>query len=150
MDKTLLSPLIRRLIDLALEEDIGTGDVTTQALIPPDLMGEAHIRAKAPLVAAGLPVAELVFRKVDASLLFEPQVADGQEVEPGAVLARLTGPVAPILTGERVALNFLQRLSGIATFTRRMVQPDSPRLPGGPDGYPQNHPRLAGPGEIRG
>jgi nicotinate-nucleotide pyrophosphorylase (carboxylating) len=122
MDKTLLSPLIDRLIDLALEEDIGPGDVTTRALIPPDLMGEAHIRAKQPLVVAGLPVAARVFYKVDSSLVFEPQAAEGQEVEPGTVLARLTGPAAPILTGERSALNFLMHLSGIATFTRRMVK----------------------------
>ena len=60
------SPLIDRLIDLALEEDLGTGDVTTQALIPPDLRGEAHIRAKQDLVVAGLPLAARVFRKVDA------------------------------------------------------------------------------------
>ncbi len=115
------SPLIDRLIDLALEEDLGTGDVTTQALIPPDLMGEAQIRAKQNLVVAGLPVAARVFRKVDANLVFESQAEEGQEVAPGAVLARLTGPVAGILTGERTALNFLQRLSGIATFTREMV-----------------------------
>ena len=115
------SPLIDRLIDLALEEDLGAGDVTTQALIPPDLMGEAHIRAKERLVVAGLPVAAQVFHKVDSSLIFEPQAEEGQEVEPGTVLALLAGPAAPILTGERVALNFLMHLSGIATFTRRMV-----------------------------
>ena len=116
-----ITPHIHRLIALALEEDIGPGDVTTQALIPPNLKGEAHIRAKQPLVVAGLPVAARVFYKVDSSLVFDFQAAEGQEVEPGAVLARLTGPAAPILTGERVALNFLMRLSGIATFTRRMV-----------------------------
>jgi len=121
MEKILLSPHLDRLIDLALEEDIGPGDVTTQALIPPDLQGEAHIRAKAALVVAGLPVAALVFRKLDTELIFAAHVDDGQEVAKGSVLARLTGPVAAILTGERVALNFLQRLSGIATFTRAMA-----------------------------
>jgi len=121
MDETFLSPIVDRLIDLALEEDIGPGDVTTQALIPPNLKGEAHIRAKQPLVVAGLPVAARVFHRLEPALKFEPQTAEGQEVEPGTVLAVLTGPVAPILTGERVALNFLMRLSGIATFTRRMV-----------------------------
>ena len=84
-------------------------------------MGEAHIRAKATLVVAGLPVAARVFGKLDARVLFRAAVADGQEVAKGTVLARLTGPVATILTGERVALNFLQRLSGIATFTRAMA-----------------------------
>lgn len=121
MDKTLNSPHLDRLIDLALEEDIGPGDVTTQAVVDPELQGEAHIRAKATLVVAGLPVAARVFHKLDAEILFETAVDDGQEVAPGTVLARLTGPVASILTGERVALNFLQRLSGIATFTRTMV-----------------------------
>jgi nicotinate-nucleotide pyrophosphorylase (carboxylating) len=115
------SPHIHRLIDLALEEDLGIGDVTTQALIPPDLQGEAQIRAKQDLVAAGLPVAALAFQKVASSLVFEPQADEGQEVGSGTVLALLSGPVAAILTGERTALNFLQRLSGIATFTRRMV-----------------------------
>jgi nicotinate-nucleotide pyrophosphorylase (carboxylating) len=115
------SPHLDRLIDLALEEDLGSGDVTTQALIPPDLLGEAHIRAKQDLVVAGLPVAARVFHKVDASLIFEAQVEEGAQAPPGTVLARLTGPVAAILTGERPALNFLQRLSGVATFTRRMV-----------------------------
>ena len=117
----LNSPHLDRLIDLALEEDIGSGDVTTQALIPPELQGEAHIRAKAALVVAGLPVAARVFHKLDAEIIFAAAVDDGQEVTAGTVLARLTGPVAAILTGERVALNFLQRLSGIATFTRAMA-----------------------------
>ncbi|MBM4300362.1 MAG: carboxylating nicotinate-nucleotide diphosphorylase [Deltaproteobacteria bacterium] len=121
MENLVLSPHLDRLIDLALEEDLGPGDVTTQALVPPELQGEAHIRAKAALVVAGLPVAARVFRKLDAGLVFAAAVADGQTVAEGQILARLTGPVASILTGERVALNFLQRLSGIATFTRAMV-----------------------------
>jgi nicotinate-nucleotide pyrophosphorylase (carboxylating) len=121
MDNMLHSPHLDRLIDLALEEDIGPGDVTTLALVDPELQGEAHIRAKAALVVAGLPVAARVFRKLDAKLVFAAAVDDGQEVLPGTVLVRLTGPVASILTGERVALNFLQRLSGIATFTRAMA-----------------------------
>ncbi|MGB8991268.1 MAG: carboxylating nicotinate-nucleotide diphosphorylase [Desulfobaccales bacterium] len=121
MGKFLIAPVIDRLIDLALEEDLGPGDVTTRALVPPELMGEAQIRAKEPLVVAGLPVAARVFARLDPALTFDPQVADGQEVAGGQVLARLTGPVASILTGERVALNFLQHLSGIATFTRQMA-----------------------------
>jgi len=121
MDNLLNSPHLDRLIDLALEEDIGPGDVTTQALIPPELQGEAQIRAKQTLVVAGLPVAGRVFHKLDAEIVCAAAVDDGQEVAKGQVLARLTGPVASILTGERVALNFLQRLSGIATFTRAMV-----------------------------
>lgn len=115
------SPLLERLIDLALEEDLRSGDVTTQALIPPDLRGEAHIRAKQDLVVAGLPLAARVFRKVDSNLVFESQVEEGAQAATGTVLARLRGPVAAILMGERTALNFLQRLSGVATFTRQMV-----------------------------
>ncbi len=115
------NPLIERLIDLALEEDLGPGDLTTAALIPPELQGEAQIRAKESLVAAGLPVAALVFKKLEPAVQFDPLLPDGGEVPQGTALARLTGPVAPILTGERTALNFLQRLSGIATYTRRMV-----------------------------
>lgn len=121
MPNFFISPMIDRLIDLALEEDIGPGDVTTQALVPLELMGEAHIRAKETLVVAGLPVAARVFHKLDTLIAFETDAADGQEGARGTVLARLTGPVASILTGERVALNFLQRLSGIATFTRNMT-----------------------------
>ena len=121
MDTVLNSPHLDRLIDLALEEDIGPGDVTTQALVDPALQGEAHIRAKAALVVAGLPVAARVFQKLDAKVVFDAAVDDGQEVTPGTVLARLTGPAASILTGERLALNFLQRLSGVATFTRAMA-----------------------------
>jgi nicotinate-nucleotide pyrophosphorylase (carboxylating) len=122
MTSFLASPQIDRLLDLALEEDIGAGDVTTQALIPPDLQGEAHIRAKEKLVVAGLPLAARVFYRLAPEVKFDPQVQDGQEVDPATVLAILTGPVAPILTGERVALNFMQHLSGIATFTRKMVE----------------------------
>ncbi len=116
------SPLVDRLIDLALEEDIGPGDVTTQALIPPDLQGAAHIRAKERLVAAGLPVAARVFARLSPALSFQARVPEGQEVAAGTVLAELQGPVAAILTGERTALNFLMRLSGIATHTRRLAK----------------------------
>ncbi|MDI6852372.1 MAG: carboxylating nicotinate-nucleotide diphosphorylase [Deltaproteobacteria bacterium] len=115
------TPQVDRLIQLALEEDIGRGDVTTQALIPPEKKGAAQVRAKERLVAAGLPVAARVFMKLDREVHFLPMVREGQEVEAGAVLAQLRGPVASILTGERVALNFLMRLSGIATYTRQVV-----------------------------
>jgi nicotinate-nucleotide pyrophosphorylase (carboxylating) len=114
--------LVDRLIDLALEEDLGPGDVTTRALIPPDRGGAAQIRAKQNLVVAGLPVAQRVFHRLEPRLEFSPKVSEGQEVTPGTVLAEVRGPLAAILTGERLALNFLMRLSGIATYTRKMVQ----------------------------
>ncbi len=113
--------LVDRLIELALEEDLGPGDVTTQALIPPDRKGAAQIRAKGHLLVAGLPVAHRVFRKLEAQVQFFPEALEGQEVSPGDVLAQVRGPLAAILTGERTALNFLMRLSGIATFTRKMI-----------------------------
>jgi len=115
------SCLVDRLIELALEEDLGPGDVTTQALIPPDKKGAAQIRAKEKLLVAGLPVAHRVFHKLESQVQFFPNAMEGQEVEPGAVLAQVRGPLAAILTGERTALNFLMRLSGIATFTQKMV-----------------------------
>lgn len=115
------SPLVDRLIELALEEDLGPGDVTTQALIASERTGRAQIRAKETLVLAGLPVAQKVFQKLDSQVQFAAQAAEGQEVAPGDTLAEIQGPLAAILTGERTALNFLMRLSGIATFTRKMV-----------------------------
>ena len=115
------SCLVDRLIELALEEDLGPGDVTTQALIPPDRKGAAQIRAKETLVVAGLPVAHRVFHKLESQVQFFPNAVDGQEVASGAVLAQVRGPLAAILIGERTAINFLMRLSGIATFTQKMV-----------------------------
>jgi len=115
-------PLVDRLIDLALEEDLGPGDVTTRALISPDRQGAAQIRAKQNLVVAGLPVAQRVFQRLEPRLKFSQEIAEGQEVTPGTVLAQIRGPLAAILTGERLALNFLMSLSGVATYTRKMVQ----------------------------
>ncbi|MGQ9687912.1 MAG: carboxylating nicotinate-nucleotide diphosphorylase [Desulfobaccales bacterium] len=113
--------LVERLIDLAIEEDLGPGDVTTQALIPSARRGVARIRAKERLVVAGLPVAQQVFQKLHPQVQIFALAMEGQEVATGDILAEIRGPLAAILTGERTALNFLMRLSGIATFTRRMV-----------------------------
>jgi nicotinate-nucleotide pyrophosphorylase (carboxylating) len=96
--------------------------VTTSALVPPDQQGRAVIIAKAPGVLAGLPVAEAVFHSLDASLAFEAVAADGTRLSTGQVVARIDGALDPILRGERVALNFLQRLSGVATVTARLVE----------------------------
>ncbi len=127
----LLTQAVHRLIDLALEEDIGPGDITTQSTIDPEVMAEAHIRAKEELVVAGLPVAQAVFAHLDDEVIFAPRVDDGELVPPATVLAAVVGPAALVLLGERVALNFLMRLSGIATWTRRFleaVQPHPARL----------------------
>src|SRR5581483_11813431 len=119
----------RQLIALALAEDLGrpasgypAGDVTSQATIPADTPGRAAFVARAAGVLAGLPVAGLVLEAVDPRLTFTPLVADGTAVTPGARLAEAAGPMRSILAAERTALNFLPRLSGVATLTRRYVE----------------------------
>jgi nicotinate-nucleotide pyrophosphorylase (carboxylating) len=112
----------RRLIDLALAEDLGpSGDVTSAATIPADLPGRAVVVVRAVGIVAGLPVAALVCEAVDPKLIFIPTVADGTAVSPGTELATLAGTMRSILVAERTALNFLQRLSGVATLARRYV-----------------------------
>lgn len=110
-----------RLIDLALEEDVGPGDFTTLWTFPSDRRGTAEIIAKAHGVVAGMDVAEDTFLRVDAELEVTRAVADGAAVKPGDLVLTVRGAARSILTGERVALNFLQRLSGVATVTRRYV-----------------------------
>ncbi len=112
---------LQRIALAALEEDGAFDDVTTGALVPPDLTGKAILLAKQAGVIAGLPVAATVFRAVDASLAFRPLVEEGSRVGSGTVVAEVEGRVHAILRGERVALNLLQRLSGVATATARLV-----------------------------
>lgn len=112
---------MQELIDLALAEDVGAGDLTTEATVPPDARGRARIVQKAPGVIAGLAVAETVFRRVDPELRFHPHAEEGKWRDDGMV-AEVAGAAASILTGERTALNFLGRLSGIATLTARYVE----------------------------
>jgi nicotinate-nucleotide pyrophosphorylase (carboxylating) len=114
--------VLRALLQLALEEDLGPGDVTTRLVVDPERRGAAVIEAREALVVCGLPVAEAVFHRLDPSLRFEPLAVDASEAAPGAVLARLRGRLAPLLAGERTALNFLMRLCGVATTTRRFVR----------------------------
>ncbi len=109
------------IIDRALAEDTGHGDVTTEALLPPGLPGRASFVIKEAGVLAGIEVAGRVFEKVDPSLQIEALVRDGTAVGPGDVAGTVAGSTAAILKGERVALNFLQRLSGIASTTARYV-----------------------------
>ena len=113
---------IRSIVERALAEDLGPGDITTDSLIPPELRGAASIMAKAPGVIAGLEVALEVFRLADSSVQARILAPDGSDVTPGDVIAEMEGSVAGILKGERVALNFLQRLSGIATETSSYVR----------------------------
>jgi nicotinate-nucleotide pyrophosphorylase (carboxylating) len=109
-------------IGWALAEDVGTGDVTVAATIPPKAVGKARIIAKQDLVCAGLPLAGHVFLKLDAHMGVQYRVTDGQFVEKGRELLHLSGKATAILTGERTALNFLGHLSGIATLTRYFVK----------------------------
>ena len=106
----------------SLEEDLGPGDVTTDALIPPDIHGLGSIVAKAAGVIAGVEVALEVFRQANPDVETRTLITDGFEVSPGVVVAEVEGSIAGILKGERVALNFLQRLSGIATATSMYVK----------------------------
>jgi len=113
---------LRELIDLALKEDIGPGDVTTNSIIPPGRSAAGLIVAKEEGVVAGLPVAEAVFRRLDPAVNLSFQVREGEQVTNAQILARVEGNARALLTGERVALNFLQRLSGIATYVHRLVR----------------------------
>lgn len=106
---------------MALAEDGAFDDVTTGALVPPELEGKAELIAKQAGVVAGLPVAAAVFRAVDESVMLKALVEEGSSVQVSAVIGEVEGPVQAILRGERVALNLLQRLSGVATATRRLV-----------------------------
>lgn len=109
------------LIDLALAEDIGPGDVTSEFFTDADRCSEARIFAKVPCVLAGIEVATDVFRRVDDRLSVRPIAKDGTSLAKGDAILEISGPTRGILTGERVALNFLQRLSGVATLTHRYV-----------------------------
>jgi nicotinate-nucleotide pyrophosphorylase (carboxylating) len=114
-----MTPAVAALIDLALEEDLGRGDVTSAAVLDPRATAEADLVARERLVLAGLAVAEAVFRRVDASVSIERVAADGDELSPGGRAAVFRGKASSLLAAERTALNFVQRLSGIATLSRR-------------------------------
>lgn len=113
---------IRDAVKLALEEDLGAGDVTTLATIPAELQATAEMRAREPLVVAGLAVAEAVFHQLSRSVQFSRVVNDGKHAGADKSIAQLSGPARALLSGERVALNFIQRLSGMATLTAQFVK----------------------------
>jgi nicotinate-nucleotide pyrophosphorylase (carboxylating) len=111
-----------KILEAALAEDIHTGDITTLAVVPDRRDARAILKAKEPLVLAGLDVAGRVFHLLDTSIRFTPHFADGKLLESGDILADLQGDAASLLQGERVALNILQRLCGVATLTSRYVE----------------------------
>ena len=119
-EKTLKSAEV--LFDLAYAEDIGDGDITTNNLVSPTEKKTAVLGAKEPAVVAGLPVAEMVFKKFDPYVEWHEKLPDGSSVLPGNVLVEFKGNYRALLTGERKALNFLQRLSGIATYANMCMK----------------------------
>jgi nicotinate-nucleotide pyrophosphorylase (carboxylating) len=124
----LAPEVYRDLVHRALAEDIGSGDVTTQALVHPDQRARGVILAKAPCVVAGLDVAIEAFRQLDTAVEVTVHRGDGEWCEPSTVVAEIGGSAAAMLTAERTALNFLQRLSGIATLTRHFVDAAAGRI----------------------
>lgn len=112
---------VERIVRTALEEDIGLGDMTTEVTVAPGTVARAELVAKEDFVLAGLDVAAKVFDVLDPEVAFEKLLEDGQQVHRGDVLAWIKGPAAILLQGERVALNLLQRMSGIATMTATFV-----------------------------
>jgi nicotinate-nucleotide pyrophosphorylase (carboxylating) len=113
---------IRQAVKLALSEDIGSGDVTTLATVPEETSAAAVIRAREPLVVAGLALAEAAFRQLSDAVQITRVMQDGRRAVSGNVLLQISGPARALLSAERVALNFVQRLSGVATLTAQFVE----------------------------
>ena len=122
-DVTTVRPPIHlaKVVALALDEDLGRGDVTTDSCVPDDVQGRCAFRARSPLVTAGGAIIREVFAQIDGTVQVTDLVPDGSVLAAGSVIAEVRGPASSILKGERVALNFVQRLSGTATLTRRYV-----------------------------
>lgn len=118
LNRIIIEPIVRR----ALEEDIGNGDLTTTAIIPENLSAKAIIHVKEDGVLAGMPLVKEVYRLVDESVRVEALKNEGALIEKGTTIAEITGRARSILIGERVALNFLQRMSGVATKTHKMAE----------------------------
>jgi nicotinate-nucleotide pyrophosphorylase (carboxylating) len=122
MQSLVFTAAVERLIDFALEEDIGSGDITTNFLVDPEARAQGAIVAKEPLVVAGLAMVRRVFQRLDPEVIFTARFHDGDHVAAGAEVLAVEGRLAALLTGERTALNFLQRLSGIATHVRAYME----------------------------
>jgi nicotinate-nucleotide pyrophosphorylase (carboxylating) len=118
----MVSPQIKKIIQAALSEDIGTGDITTQATVSPVRKGSARAIAKENFVVAGLDIFEAAFHLLDPKIKVKKFIDDGCRVKKGTVIAEVSGRLAAILQAERVALNYFQRMSGIATLTAKYVE----------------------------
>ncbi len=119
--ETLSAKEILKTVKAALAEDIGSGDATTLSTVPPNAIVTAWMVAREPLTLAGLAVAETVFKQLSPAIKFKRKLRDGARAKAGQTLLEITGPARAILTAERVALNFVQRLSGVATLTSQYV-----------------------------
>lgn len=117
---------IDTLIQYAVQEDIGTGDITTKSLIPDNVMVEGTFLAKEDGIIVGLPVVEYFFSKLDKKIIFKKWVCDGEGIRKGDTIATVNSSARTLLSGERISLNFLQRLSGIATLTAQYVEQVKP------------------------
>jgi len=121
MSMIALQSILRKLVEQALEEDLGVGDLTTQAIFPHAFKAQAVLQAKEDLILAGIEIPAMVFETLDPFLKFHPIAMDGEQIKTNSIIARLEGDGRSILMGERVAINFLQRLSAIATLTSKYV-----------------------------
>src|SRR5215216_2078217 len=117
----MITPRTDQLIDLALEEDAGLGDLTSRAIFPANHRSRAFISAGHDLVICGLDVAARVFARVDPAFQVKATAADGDRIKAGQKVMTIVGPTAALLTAERTALNFIQRLTGIATLSRKFA-----------------------------
>ena len=118
--KNELPEQVLRLVDLAIDEDLGTGDITSEATLEDGAMGRAVIEARQALVCCGHDVADMVFQKLKPGTIYRPLVPEGGEAAAGDILAELEGSMKALMAGERTALNFLQRTCGVATLSRRL------------------------------
>lgn len=118
----LTNPFVTQIINMALNEDVGTGDITTETTIPADKKAHGRFIAKEDMVICGLEVAELAFHTVDKDIEFCANCKDGDKIEKGFVIATVSGNARNVLTGERVALNLMQRMTGVATKTNEAVK----------------------------
>lgn len=118
----LKNPLVTQIITMALNEDVGTGDITTETTIPADKTASGRFIAKEDMIICGIDVAELVFHTVDESISFSASFKDGDQVRKGDVIATVNGNARNVLTAERTSLNLMQRLTGIATRTHEAVR----------------------------
>jgi len=115
-------PGLERIIEKAIKEDVGKGDLTTELLIEPKKKAHGLILAESKAIVCGCYIVQRVFEKLDPKVKFSISVKDGDEIEPGKIVAEMSGRASSILTGERLALNFLQHLSGVSTLTRKFVR----------------------------